>query len=123
MSKSIVITGGSRGIGAATARLAGKRGWSVAINYVGNADAAKETAAAVEAAGGKAIVVRGDVASERDVAALFDAAAKAFGGIDGAVNNAGIIVPPPQPLADMSLERLRRVVEVNFVGAYLVARE
>ena len=123
MTKSIVITGGSRGIGAATARLAGKRGWSVAINYVGNAPAAQETAAAVEAAGGRAIVVRGDVAEEAEVVALFDAASRAFGGIDGVVNNAGIIVAPPQPLANMSAERLRKIVAVNFVGAYLVARE
>jgi NAD(P)-dependent dehydrogenase (short-subunit alcohol dehydrogenase family) len=123
MTKSIVITGGSRGIGAATARLAGKRGWSVAVNYAGNEKAARETAAAVETAGGKAIVVRGDVAEESDVVRLFDAAVEAFGGIDGVVNNAGIIVAPPQSLAEMSAERIRRVVSVNFVGAYLVARE
>lgn len=123
MPKTIVITGGSRGIGAATARLAGKRGWSVAINYVGNESAARDTATAVEAAGGKAIVVRGDVAEERDIVALFDAASGAFGVIDGVVNNAGIIVPPAQPLAEMSAERLRKIVAVNFVGAYLVARE
>jgi NAD(P)-dependent dehydrogenase (short-subunit alcohol dehydrogenase family) len=123
MSKSIVITGASRGIGAATARLAGARGWSVAVNYLGNEAAARETAAAVEAAGGKAITVRGDVAEEGDVVALFDAAMRAFGQIDGVVNNAGIIVPPTQPLAEMSLARLQKVVAVNFVGAYLVARE
>jgi NAD(P)-dependent dehydrogenase (short-subunit alcohol dehydrogenase family) len=123
MTKSIVITGGSRGIGAATARLAGKRGWSVAVNYAGNEQAALETAAAVEAAGGKAIVVRGDVADEGDVIRIFDTAADAFGGIDGVVNNAGIIVAPPQPLADMSAERIAKVAAVNFVGAYLVARE
>jgi len=123
MPKSIVITGGGRGIGAATALLAGKRGWSVAINYLGNEAAANETAAAVNAAGGKTITVRGDVAVEDDVVAMFDAAFKAFGQVDGVVNNAGIIVPPPQPLADMSLDRLKRVVAVNFVSAYLVARE
>jgi NAD(P)-dependent dehydrogenase (short-subunit alcohol dehydrogenase family) len=121
--KAIVITGGGRGIGAATARLAGKRGWSVAFNYAGNEKAARETAAAVEAAGGEVIVARGDVADEGNVVALFDAAAGAFGRIDGVVNNAGIIVAPPQPLADMSTDRIRRVVAVNFVGAYLVARE
>jgi len=123
MSKSIVITGGSRGIGAATARLAGKRGWSVAINYVGNAGAARETAAAVEASGGKAILVKGNIAEEADVVALFDAAVGAFGGVDGVVNNAGIIVAPPRPLADMPLDRIRQVMAVNVVGAYLVARE
>ena len=123
MTKSIVITGASRGIGAATARAAGQRGWSVAVNYVGNEAAARETAAAVEAGGGKAIVVRGDAAEERDVVAIFDAAAKAFGRIDGVVNNAGIIVAPSQRLDEMSVDRLRKIVSVNFVGAFLVARE
>jgi NAD(P)-dependent dehydrogenase (short-subunit alcohol dehydrogenase family) len=111
------------GIGAATARLAGKRGWSVAINYVGNAGAAQETAAAVEAGGGKAILVKGNIAEEADVVALFDATVDAFGGVDGVVNNAGIIVAPPRPLADMPLDRIRQVMAVNVVGAYLVARE
>ena len=123
MSKSIVITGGSRGIGAATARLAGSRGWSVAINYVSNEAAAREVVAAVEAAGGKAIARQGDVASEADVVALFDAAQAAFGGIDAVANNAGIIVSPPQALADMPLQRLRRSIDVNVIGALLVARE
>ena len=93
MSKSIVITGGSRGIGAATARLAGQRGWSVVINFVGNQRAADDTVRAVAAAGGKAIAVQGDVAAEADVVRLFDAAEKAFGPIDGLVNNAGILGP------------------------------
>jgi NAD(P)-dependent dehydrogenase (short-subunit alcohol dehydrogenase family) len=123
MSRSIVITGGSRGIGAATARLAGKRRWSVAINFARDETAAREVAADVEAAGGKAIAVRGNVAEEADVVALFDAAANAFGGVDGVVNNAGIIVAPPQPLAEMTLDRIRQVMTVNVVGAYLVARE
>jgi NAD(P)-dependent dehydrogenase (short-subunit alcohol dehydrogenase family) len=123
MSKTIVITGGSRGIGAASARLAGARGWSVAINYVGNAAAAEETRAAVEAAGGKAIVVKGDVAKEADVAALFDATVDAFGPVDGVVNNAGILIAPPQRLVEMSVERMRRLMEVNVIGAMIVARE
>ena len=123
MTRTIVITGGGRGVGAATARVAGRRGWCGAISYVGNEAAARETAAAVDAAGGRSIVFRGDVAEERDVVALFDAAAGAFGAIDGVVNNAGIIVPPPQQLADMSIKRLHRVAAVNFVGAYIVARE
>jgi NAD(P)-dependent dehydrogenase (short-subunit alcohol dehydrogenase family) len=123
MSKAIIITGGSRGIGAATARLAGKRGWSVAFSYRDNAVAAEETRRAIEAAGGKAIAVRGDVASEADVVALFDAAAKAFGTIDGVVNNAGTIIGPPMPVADMSVERFQKIMAINVVGAYLVARE
>lgn len=123
MTKSIVITGGSRGIGAATARAAGKLGWAVAINYAGNESAAREAATAVAESGGRAIVVKGDVSEEGDVIRLFDAAVDAFGTLDGLVNNAGIIVPPAQPLADMSAERLKAVVAVNFVGAYLSARE
>ncbi len=122
MSKTIIITGGSRGIGAAAARLAGARGWSVAINFVGNETAARETAAAVEAAGGKALVVKGDVASEADVIALFDKTAEAFGRIDGLVNNAGIVAPA-QMLADMTLDRLRRMMDINVIGSLLAARE
>jgi NAD(P)-dependent dehydrogenase (short-subunit alcohol dehydrogenase family) len=122
MTKSIIITGGSRGIGAATAVLAGQRGWSVAINYVGNAEAATAIVDAVESAGGKAFALQGDVTQEADVVALFDATAKAFGRIDGVVNNAGI-VGPTAALADMDIGRLRRIIDVNLLGALLVARE
>ena len=122
MSKTIVITGGSRGIGAATARLAGKRGWSVALSYVSNEQAAKDTVAAVESAGGKAIAVKSDHVVEAEVKDLFDRAAKVFGAIDGVVNNAGIAAPT-STLADMDIGRIRKVVEVNLTGALLVARE
>jgi NAD(P)-dependent dehydrogenase (short-subunit alcohol dehydrogenase family) len=122
MSKNIVITGGSRGIGAATALLAGKRGWSVALSYIGNDKAAKESVAAVEAAGGRAISVKGNAAAEGDVELLFDAAVKAFGPIDGVVNNAGIVATT-STLADMTYERMRNLIDVNVVGALLVARE
>lgn len=123
MTKRIVITGGSRGIGAATARLAGARGWSVAINYAENAAAAEETATAVRVAGGKAITVKGDVASEGDVQALFEAADAAFGGIDGVVNNAGVIGSSKTMVFDFTVERMRRIFDVNILGAFLVARE
>jgi len=122
MPKAIVVTGGSRGIGAAVARLAGARGWNVAINFAGNETAARGTAAAVEKAGGRAIVVRGDVASEADVIALFEAAVQAFGVIGGVVNNAGIVAPGA-PVADHSIDRWRRLIDVNVIGAWLVARE
>ncbi len=121
-AKAILITGGSRGIGRAAAILAGQRGWSVAVNYVGNAAAAAETVAAVTAAGAKAIAVRGDVAVEADVIAMFDEAEKAFGPLDGLVNNAGIVALG-QPLAEMPAERLKRVFDTNVFGAYLCARE
>lgn len=118
----VLVTGGGRGIGAATCRLAGARGWDVTVNYAGDAAAAEATAAAVVAAGGRAIAVRGDVASEADTAALFDAAAAAFGPPGAVVANAGIVGPPAR-LADMDLARLTRVIDVNLLGALLTARE
>ncbi len=120
--KSVLITGASRGIGRATAILAGGKGWSVGVNYTANLAAAEATAAAVRAAGGRAVIIKGDVSVEADVVAMFDATAAAFGGIDGVVINAGIIAPS-LPLAEMSTERLRRMFDTNILGAYFVARE
>jgi NAD(P)-dependent dehydrogenase (short-subunit alcohol dehydrogenase family) len=120
--KTILITGGSRGIGRAAALLAGARGWSVAINYASNGQAAEETAAAVRGAGGQAAIMQGDVASEADVIAMFEAAERDLGPLDGVVVNAGIVAPG-MTLAEMSAERMRRIFEVNVLGAYLCARE
>lgn len=122
MIKTIVITGGSGGIGAAAAEMAAARGWNIAFNFASNAEGAAATVAAVEVAGGKALSLKGDVAVEEDVIALFDAATAAFGRIDGVVNNAGTL-GPPTTLADTDFERLRRVIDVNVLGAFLVARE
>lgn len=122
MTKVILVTGASRGIGRACAVLAGARGWSVGVGYAGNEDAARATVAAVEEAGGRAIPVKGDVAVENDVLAMFDVTAEAYGRLDGLVNNAGIVAPQSM-LADMTAERMKRVFDVNVMGAYLCARE
>lgn len=122
MTKTILITGASRGIGAACARLAGTRGWSVGVNYAGNETAAAQTVRAVEAAGGKAIAIRGNVTHEADVIAMFDRTEQSFGKLDGVVINAGIL-HGVSPLADMPVERLREVFDVNVLGAFLTARE
>lgn len=122
MSKTILITGGSRGIGRATAVLAGARGWAVGVNYVGDAAAAAATVAAVEAAGGRAIAIQGDVAREAEVIACFEAVQAALGPLDGFVNNAGIVAPG-MPLVEISAERLQRLFAVNIFGAYIGARE
>jgi NAD(P)-dependent dehydrogenase (short-subunit alcohol dehydrogenase family) len=120
--KTILVTGGSRGIGRETAILCAGKGWSVGINYVGNERAAEEAAAAVRDGGGQAILVKGDVALEADVVAMFDATEKALGRLSGVVINAGIVAPS-LTLAEMSAERMKRVFEVNVLGAYLCARE
>lgn len=122
MSKVILITGGSRGIGRAAAVLCGARGWSVGVNYASNREAADDTVARVVAAGGKAIAIHGDVSVEADVIGMFETTAKAFGPLDGFVNNAGIVAHG-SALADMDAARMKRVFDTNVLGAYLCARE
>lgn len=119
---ALIVTGGSRGIGAACVRLAAARGWSVAFNYKARADAARLLVAEVEAAGGRALAVRGDVAREGEVIDLFDAAETAFGPVAGLVNNAGVLGPPAR-LVDISLDRWEATLAVNLTGAFLCARE
>ncbi|MET0744694.1 MAG: SDR family oxidoreductase [Microvirga sp.] len=122
MTKTILITGASRGIGRAAAILAGERGWSVGVNYASNRPAAEEVVDRVREAGGRAIAVPGDVSVEAETVALFDAVGEEFGPLDGLVANAGIVAPS-LPVAEMSAERMRRVFEVNVLGAFLSARE
>jgi NAD(P)-dependent dehydrogenase (short-subunit alcohol dehydrogenase family) len=120
--KNAIVTGGTRGIGRATALLCARHGWSVALNYLGNQSAAEETGREVRAAGGRAITLRGDVAVENDVIAMFGEAESRLGRLDGVVINAGIVAPS-SPLADMDSARLKRIFDVNIYGAYLCARE
>ena len=122
MSKTIVVTGGSRGIGRAAALLAGSMGWSVGVGYREDRAAAEAVVERIETAGGRAVAIAGDVALEDDVLALFDATEEALGPIDGAVVNAGI-VGTPELLVDMQEDRIRRTVDVNVTGALLCARE
>src|SRR5262245_29235232 len=122
MAKTIVVTGGGRGIGRAVALGAGALGWSVGVGYRDDRSAADEVVAAIETGGGRAVATRGDVAVEEDVVALFDATMEAFGQLDGAVVNAGIAAPP-LTLVEMDVARLRRIVDVNVMGALLCARE
>lgn len=120
--KSILITGGSRGIGRAAAILAAERGWNVAITYVGNEKAALDTVERVRRNGSKAICIRGDTGVERDVVQTFQATLKEFGALDGVVINAGIVAPA-MPLKDMGVDRLQTMFQTNILGAYLCARE
>lgn len=117
-----IVTGGSRGIGREiVARLAAE-GYAVAVGYAGNEAGAKEAVAAVEAAGGRAIAVRADVADEQAVAELFDAAAAAFGRID-AVVHAAARMNPPTPLAELDLAVLDELHRTNIRGTFVVAQQ
>jgi NAD(P)-dependent dehydrogenase (short-subunit alcohol dehydrogenase family) len=120
--RTLLVTGGSRGIGAAVCRLAGADGYDVAVNYVSNRDAAESVVADVERAGGKAIAVPGDVGSEADVIGMFEAVDKHFGPLYGLVNNAGVVDMQAR-LDTFSLERLERMFRINVTGAFLCARE
>jgi NAD(P)-dependent dehydrogenase (short-subunit alcohol dehydrogenase family) len=117
----LLIAGGSRGIGAATARLAGQHGYDVAVNFKSNAKAAGEVVDAVEAAGRKAIALQGDMAREADVERVFDETIGALGLITHFVHSAGIPGKNSR-LIDASTDSLREVVEVNLMGALLCSR-
>lgn len=122
MDKVLLVTGGSRGIGAATARLAAQAGWAVAVNYADNALAADEVVRAIRAAGGRALAVQGDVADEAQVLRMFETVDAKLGRLTGLVNNAGVVDVTAR-LDEMSVARWRRMFDINVIGSMLCARE
>ena len=122
MSKVLLITGASRGIGAETARLAADRGYSMCLNYRHDAEAAENLLAGLRERGHEAFTFQADVADEAQVMAMFEAIDSRFGRLDALVNNAGVLEPHCD-LVEMTPERWRRVLDVNVVGSFLCARE
>ncbi|MBP5858750.1 SDR family oxidoreductase [Marivibrio halodurans] len=117
-----LITGGSRGIGAATARRLAAEGFDIALSYASREDAARAVLADVEAAGARGLAHKGDLGDPAAVLALFHAVDGAFGRLDVLVNNAGVTAPPG-PLIDAEIDDLSRLFDVNILGAFVAARE
>ena len=122
MAGVMIVTGGSRGIGAATARLAAERGYAVCVNYRAQRDAAERVAREIAASGGRAIVVGADVASETDVERLFATVDAELGVVTALVNNAGILERQTR-VEQIDGARIDRVFATNVRGAFLCARE
>lgn len=120
--KILLVTGGSRGIGAATALRAARAGWDVAVNYTRDTAAAQAVAEGVRAAGRRALVVQADVAQEPEVLAMFDAVDAGLGRLTGLVNNAGVVDHTAR-VDEMSVARLQRMWAVNLTGSFVCARE
>ena len=118
----VLVTGGSRGIGAVTAKLAAERGYAVCVNYRANAAAAERVVADIRAVGGRAITVAGDVAIEADVLRVFETVDRELGRLTALVNNAGIIGPQTR-VEHFDVARLARIFATNITGAFLCARE
>jgi NAD(P)-dependent dehydrogenase (short-subunit alcohol dehydrogenase family) len=120
--KVLLVTGGGRGIGAATARLAAQQGWTVAVNYTANSLAADEVVRQIRAGGGSAMAAQADVAVEAHVMTMFERIDAKFGPITGLVNNAGVVDVSAR-LDEMDMARWRRMFDVNVMGTLLCARE
>jgi len=122
MSRVALVTGGSRGIGAACALLAAKDGWAVAVNYTQNSLAADEVVRQIRAAGGTAMAVQADVGDEAQVMRMFEQVDAKLGRLSALVNNAGV-VDVSQRVDEMSVARLERMFRINVTGSFVCARE
>ena len=115
-AKGLLVTGASRGIGRACALLAGRNGWAVGVNYREDAKAADAVVEAIAKSDGRAVALKGDIAVEADVIGMFDAATKALGPLTAVIANAGVVAPTAK-LAEMNVERMRRVFGCNALGS------
>jgi NAD(P)-dependent dehydrogenase (short-subunit alcohol dehydrogenase family) len=122
LRKVLVVTGGSRGIGAAIARLAAVEGYAVCVSYLNNRDAAAEVVASITGQGASALAVRADVAVERDVIGLFEQVDASLGRVTALVNNAGILQRQAR-VEQMDSERIGRVFATNVIGSFICSRE
>ena len=122
MDQVLLITGGGRGIGAATARLAAKRGYAVAVNYATNSLAADEVVRTIRDNGGNAMAVQADVGDEAQVLAMFQKVDARFGRLTALVNNAGVVDVTAR-VDEMSVARLERMFRINVIGSFVCARE
>ena len=122
MTHVVLITGGSRGIGAATALLAAAQGYAVAVNYTTNSLAVDEVVRRIRASGGQAMAVKADVAKESEVVAMFEKVDAKFGRLTALVNNAGVVDDMCR-VDKITTARLQRMFEVNVFGSFICARE
>jgi len=120
--KVMIVTGGSRGIGAAVARMAARRGYAVCVNYHSRRDAADAVVRDIEREGGRAIAVAADVADEKQVVALFETVDRELGRVDALVNNAGIL-ETQTTVENLDAARISRILTTNVVGTFICCRE